>query len=675
MTYTITYTPAGGPPLVLTVPYVPLPQTTQPSTSTLLTGLLPGTTYTVSVVANCFGGGQSPPATTTFTTPPAPANPAPANDDCPGATALPVSTTCTPVPTTNLDATGSMYPLYLSFPNCASFQGADVWYTAQVPANGVLQVTTGPASGSAVTNTAMSLYSGTCGQLTALACNDNISATNLFSQVRATGLVPGSTVYARVWRPGSATLGAFTICATTDVSCPLPTGLAATSLTPTSASLTATLPAGNTYVLTYQPAGGTAQTLPVTAAPVPLTGLLPNTTYTVTLTGTCASAAPGTVRLTFTTPPVLACAGPGAVYVSNVGNTTAGVGFTLDAGASSYALTYQAAGGPVQTLSPAPTASPVALTGLVPGTAYTVCLTSTCANGLTAAPVCARPFTTTGPAPTCAPPTALAATGLTPTSATLSFTAAAGVSSYGLTYQAAGGPVQTLAPAPTASPVTLTGLLPGTAYTLTLVSACPSGPPSAPAGVSFTTPTVSPTCPVPTALVVGSLTGTSATLSFAGSAGTTAYTATATAATGAVVSVSGAASPLALTGLLPGTAYTVTVTASCGAGSSSAPSAAVSFSTLLASRNAALAAQLGLFPNPAHHAATLVVPAALLRQAGLLTLSDAAGRAVRQRYVSSAAGGAAEARAELDLAGLPPGVYWLRLLSSAGPLTKRLVVE
>ncbi|WP_226164016.1 fibronectin type III domain-containing protein [Hymenobacter terricola] len=577
VSYTVTYTPQGGSPVVITVPYVPVAGGIPPYTLALLTSLLPGTTYTVTAVVNCTGGSQSGAVSTTFTTPPATGTP-PANDECASATPLTVGTTCVSTTTTNLNATDS----FEDPPLCSNYQGGDVWFSAVVPANGIVQFTSGAASGSIVTSVGLQLFTGSCGNLVLVACNGGNAVA--FAQVRAVGLVPGSTVHARAWRQGSAAGGAFTICATTDITCPLITNLTPTAVMTTSATLTFTLPAGNTgYVLTYTPAGGTAQTQTITASPVVLTGLTPGTTYAVSITGSCTGSVAGTVRTSFTTPVVPTCAVPAAVYASNVGNTSAGVGFVLTSGASSYTVTYQAAGGPIQTVSPAPTSSPVTLAGVVPGTSYTVCVTSNCTNGLASTPQCALPFTTTGTAPTCAAPTGATAASTGPTTARVSFTPTAGVTSYTVTYTAAGGSAQTLTPNPTASPVVLTGLLPGVAYTVTVASNCPSGPASLPVLATFATP--------------------------------------------------------------------------------------------LASRSGALADQLSLYPNPAHHSATLTVPAALLRQASLLTLSDALGRTVRQRYVTPTAGTAADTRAELDLTGLPTGVYLVRLLSNAGPLTKRLVIE
>ena len=83
----------------------------------------------------------------------------------------------------------------------------------------------------------------------------------------------------------------------------------------------------------------------------------------------------------------------------------------------------------------------------------------------------------------------------------------------------------------------------------------------------------------------------------------------------------------------------------------------------LASTAATRAAPAALFPNPAHGAATLRLPATAPRQP--LTLHDALGRVVR-RYPAPAGPDAV-----LDLRGLPAGTYVVR----CGALSQRLVVE
>lgn len=91
----------------------------------------------------------------------------------------------------------------------------------------------------------------------------------------------------------------------------------------------------------------------------------------------------------------------------------------------------------------------------------------------------------------------------------------------------------------------------------------------------------------------------------------------------------------------------------------------------LATAPAALAQQVGLYPNPAQTSAFLELPASLGRQAVTATLVDALGRVVRT-VVLPAQGAVAH---PLDLRGLAAGVYALRLNTSAGTVVKRLTVE
>ncbi|GAB3830656.1 hypothetical protein GCM10028821_19340 [Hymenobacter jeollabukensis] len=181
----------------------------------LLSGLTPNTQYTVTVSSNCSGGLTAAASSITFTTLPAP----PANDEC--ATATPISSigvgSCgTAVAGTNAGATASS-TTGTPAPGCASYSGGDVWYSLTVPANGIVQVETSQGSGTSISDTGLALYSGACGSLTLLSCNDDInSGTNNFSRLRVTGLTPGSTIYARVWEYSNDAFGSFSICAQTD---------------------------------------------------------------------------------------------------------------------------------------------------------------------------------------------------------------------------------------------------------------------------------------------------------------------------------------------------------------------------------------------------------------------------------------------------------------------------
>ena len=170
------------------------------------------------------------------------------------------------------------------------------------------------------------------------------------------------------------------------------------------------------------------------------------------------------------------------------------------------------------------------------------------------------------------------------------------------------------------------------------------------------------------------MTATTARVSFVPATGSTAssYTVTATpTAGGLAVTATGAGSPLNLTGLAPNTPYTVSVRATCGSGQS--PAATATFSTPLPTRNAALAATVGLYPNPAHHVVTLTLPAALVRLATEIRLFNALGQVVGTVRVVPAAG--LDTETILDLAGLPAGVYSVRLRTSQVTLYKHLVIE
>ncbi len=143
--------------------------------------------------------------------------PAPPNNNCTGATSLTVGNTNTQNvitgTTTNATSSGE-----LPAPNCARYQGNDVWYTALVPASGILTVETQNA-GSNI-DTGLAVYTGTCGALTLVACDDD-SGSGLYSSINITGL-PNTTVYIRVWAYNNASSGAFNIVAYTPL-CPFTT--------------------------------------------------------------------------------------------------------------------------------------------------------------------------------------------------------------------------------------------------------------------------------------------------------------------------------------------------------------------------------------------------------------------------------------------------------------------
>ncbi|WP_339839226.1 GEVED domain-containing protein [uncultured Flavobacterium sp.] len=134
----------------------------------------------------------------------------PVNDECANPTVLtPGGVFATnQVTGTNVAATSSTQ----TAPTCAFYQGGDVWYSAVVPASGSLTFEVNPTTGG-LTDTAGSVYSGTCSSLTEIACNDSSSASGDHPLIIVTGQTPGSVLYFRVWEYGNDVFGTFLVSA------------------------------------------------------------------------------------------------------------------------------------------------------------------------------------------------------------------------------------------------------------------------------------------------------------------------------------------------------------------------------------------------------------------------------------------------------------------------------
>lgn len=130
-----------------------------------------------------------------------------ADNPC-SATALTINTSCSYTAATNAGATASPG---VPAPGCGSYSGTDVWYTITVPASGTFTVET--AAG-VMTDSGMAIYSGTCGALTVVTCNDD-GGPGLMSLITLTGQTPGNVFWVRVWEYGNNNNGTFNICAHT----------------------------------------------------------------------------------------------------------------------------------------------------------------------------------------------------------------------------------------------------------------------------------------------------------------------------------------------------------------------------------------------------------------------------------------------------------------------------
>ena len=495
------------------------------------------------------------------------------------------------------------------------------------------------------------------GPFTQVTCNASGANNAQSPPVVLTGLSGNTTYYVAVAGYGSNdTQGAFTICVTgTGVApCPAVTGLAASNITATNATLTFGAAAGaSSYAVTYTPQGGTGQTFTATGSPVGLTGLLSGTLYTVRIVTNCAAGqTSGAATTSFTTSPP-PCPPVDGLTATNVAATSATLTFNSFAGSTGFVVSYTPQGGTTRTQTV--TGSPVALTGLLPGTTYNVSVVTTCAAGQTSAPVVTS-FTT--PFPPCPAATNLAVGNISTTGASVSFTPAAGATGYSVAYTPQGGATTTQTA--TGSPVTLAGLLPGTAYTVAITTNCAAGQTSAAASIGFTT---TAPCLAVSNLTAGSISATGATLSFAPpAAGATSFTVTYTPAGGSTTTQTATGSPVVLTGLLPNTAYTATVVTNCGAGQTS-PLASVSFTTTSPPCNAATNLAVGSI-------------GATSASASFTPSSTATGYTVTLTPAGGAATSFPAAGSPVALSGLQPGTaYTVSLVSNcaagqtSGPVT------
>ncbi|MBF9142460.1 fibronectin type III domain-containing protein [Hymenobacter properus] len=368
------------------------------------------------------------------------------------------------------------------------------------------------------------------------------------------------------------------------------------------------------------------------------------------------------------------CAPPTNVAVSNVTNTGAVVSFMPSVSAVSYTVRFfsidsTAAG--ITSINT--TTSPVTLTGLVAGRLHWVSVMSNCAGGYTTSSPWVR-FQTAGGTPAgCAAPTGLRIASLTTTSASIAFTGTS--SSYRVVYYAVGDSVNAITQTVSGSPASINGLLPNTSYAVRIFSNC-NGATSTPARFTFRTPSLPVVCGAVSNVVVTATSATTASVSFTSGANNTSFTVTYYVPGDSSRWVISNASPITITGLVPGRTYTIQVTSTCGTGTTVSYTAGApitySFRGVLGVLYGFGSGAVELYPNPAHRAASLVLPAVPGAAQARLLLLNGLGQQVRTLTVPLVG---AETHASLDLSGVAPGLYTLRVAAGSQVVSQRLAVE
>ncbi|GGB76063.1 hypothetical protein GCM10007424_15060 [Flavobacterium suaedae] len=140
--------------------------------------------------------------------------PPPANDMCADAIELTVGLDfeTAAVATTN---EGGSHDDSDPLPSCDATgfaaQGADIWFTVTVPPTGEISLETRSNDNSEITDTGLSAYTGTCGDLSLIECDSDDGDGN-FSLLELSGLEPGTILYVRTWGYNGTT-GQFDIAA------------------------------------------------------------------------------------------------------------------------------------------------------------------------------------------------------------------------------------------------------------------------------------------------------------------------------------------------------------------------------------------------------------------------------------------------------------------------------
>jgi hypothetical protein len=374
------------------------------------------------------------------------------------------------------------------------------------------------------------------------------------------------------------------------------------------------------------------------------------------------------------------CAAPTNISVSSPAASTLVVSFSPVVSASQYVVRYywtgdSTAAGIVQQLTPA---SPLTLTGLRPASTYAILVGSICGSGT---PVFAprRLFVTNGGTPAaCGPVLNAQVSGLTTTGATLSFTPVTGAINYIVSYFAAGDSLNTHT-VTTASPgITFSSLQAGAIYRVRIQTNCGPGIASPPVLLSFRTLATTVPCGAVSNVVLTATSATTATVSFTPGAGNTSFQITYHLANDTTRRVNTSASPATITGLVPGQTYYVQVVSQCGAGTSVVYTNSTSIpfnfrgAGALSARNALGAGTFDAYPSPAHDVLNLLLPALPGAEAAQITLFNALGQPIKTQQLKLNSSGT---QAQVDLQGVRPGLYTLRVAAGEQQASQRVLVE
>lgn len=265
------------------------------------------------------------------------------------------------------------------------------------------------------------------------------SGTIGFTTVTLTGLSSGTQFEFQVQAVCVSTPGSYSnsyiFTTLQEGGCPVPTGLVATNVTPTTVVLNwSSVFGSNNYNIRWRIQGSsTWQETAISATSFTATNLLPATTYEFQVQANCVrSYSAYSSSLVVVTASVSGCATPTGLNVGSITFNSAVLTWSSVPGASSYTIRWRQLGSSVWSLTGA-FVNNLSLSSLAANTAYQFEVQAVCGGTLSA-------FSTTGSfttlqQPACGQATNLSASNITESTAILSWTSVIGASAYNVRWR------------------------------------------------------------------------------------------------------------------------------------------------------------------------------------------------------------------------------------------------
>ncbi|MEP7266494.1 MAG: fibronectin type III domain-containing protein [Saprospiraceae bacterium] len=364
--------------------------------------------------------------------------------------------------------------------------------------------------------------------------------------------------------------------------CKAPTGLGNTNITTSSAALSWSSISGVlSYDVQFKTANATTWTNAVTGSTTNsfnLTGLTASTNYQWQIKSNCSEGSSSFIQSSFTTLALImpeCTTPPNSLNVTGISTTSVTLNWSIVSGTVNYTVQYKTSDSPTWITAPIITNNSMTLTGLVIGTSYSWQVKANCSTSSSA-------FSTgqfaTNTVVSCNAPGNLSVSNITSTSASLYWASMAGAFNYTIEIKPTTSSDWNVLGNTSTTSMNTTNLIANTIYDWRVKTNCATGI-SGYNQSQFTTigtsipPTIPPppppiTCNPPSSITVGSITTTSANLTWTISPNAINYTfeLKATTSTDWSTSINTNRTTLNITGLKPNTSYDSRVKANCGSG-------------------------------------------------------------------------------------------------------------